>query len=159
MLKKITTGIIVLALTLGFGFQTLGADDVLASDSIEVTIHVDVIQKVKVLDPPVAQFEYPWDGAAEGEPLIIEDAGSLRVKSNAGWALKVNSFSATNFHVFVRRQDKERANWKDASAGSYFYGTAGSSRVKFDMKVLPAVTVSSTRSTVRIPLRYTIEQN
>ena len=160
MLKKITTGIIVLALTLGFGFQTLGADDVLASDSIEVTLHVDAIQRVKVLDPPVAQFEYPWDGAAEGEPLIVEDAGSLRVKSNAGWALKVNNISTPNFEVFVRRTDKERSNWKSVSgSGNYFYGSAGSFEVQFDMKVLPAERGHSSGSIVRIPLSYTIEQN
>lgn len=161
MLRKITTLLLSILFIVGIGFHGVKAGDTLASDSIKVTVHVGVMQEIEVIDPPAVEFEYPWDGASENEALIVEEAGTLKVKSNASWALKLQNSFAPNFEVFVRRHDNEKGEWKQVTGSrGNFYGESGSTKLKFDMKVLPSntSTTSSAGSRVKIQLSTTLEQ-
>ena len=169
MTKKLSVLILCFLLVTGLGYGAMGSDNTLASDTIKVKVTIPVIQRVEVLNPAVVEFEYPWDGAEEGDPLIVEDAGALKIKSNADWALQLNSFSNGSFSVLVRRAGDYDSSWQPVSGSrGYFYGKSGREEVGFDLKIKPpegAVQGTTTggsdlnQTSRRIQLSYTLEQN
>lgn len=164
MSKNLIISLLLALLVFGMGFHALGGNDTLASDSIDVTVKVAVMQKVEVLENPKVEFDYPWDGASEGEPLIVKNAGTLMVKSNADWGLQLQSFSNLNFNVYVRRGDKRNSDWQPVSSSTgYFSGSHGTEEIGFDLKIKPprTTTLNSTEGQTkgRVELSYTMEQN
>ena len=169
MTKKLSILILCFLLVTGLGYGAMGSDNTLASDTIKVKVTVPVIQRVEVVKPTVVEFDYPWDGANNGDPLVVENAGALKVKSNADWALQLDSFSSGNFEVLARRAEDKSSNWRPVSGhNSYFYGESGSKMVEFDLKILPIEGVvegetagdsDPKKATHRVQLSYTLEQN
>ncbi|MBS3766291.1 hypothetical protein KGY71_07200 [Candidatus Bipolaricaulota bacterium] len=169
MVEKLNVAIASILLLIAFNLPVFGSENALASDTIKVKITVPVIQKVEIVNPAVVEFEYPWEGAEDGNPLVIENAGALRVKSNADWALKLDNLSTGTLEVLVRRTDDDNSDWRPVSGSSgYFYGEQGREKVGFDLKIKPPEgAVQSTtaggsdlnQTTRRVQLSYTLEQN
>jgi len=169
MTRKFSVLILCFLLVTVLGYGAMGSDNTLASDTIKVKVTVPVIQRVEIVKPTVVEFEYPWDGAKEGDPLVVQNAGALKVKSNADWALQLDNYSKHNFKVLVRRAGDRDSSWRSVSGSDgYFYGKSGSNKVEFDLKIIPPRGAAQTetiegssleKSTERVQLSYTLQQN
>mgnify|MGYP006309227221 CR=1 FL=1 len=149
--------VVMLVMVLSLAGNVAKADNS-AQDSVKVRVTIPVMQKMKVINPITVPANLGSD-LKSGKPVVINEAGTIKVMSNTSWTLKVD----TPVNVYLRRSNKEGAEWKLASSrNSKFYGDQGRINVSFDIKIKPTHLgnyTSNQKSNFQIPFSYTLTQN
>jgi len=68
---------------------------------VKVNIKISVMQRLEVVKPVAITFKYPWAGAENGTPLLIEDAGSIEVNSNVDWVLNPGHIVVAGVYILL----------------------------------------------------------
>lgn len=155
ILRQISKALVVaLVLIALLGFTGVSTARVLDTAEIKVRIHVPVIQQLEVIEPVAVSFTYPWTGAEDGQPLIIQNVGDVRVRSNADWALTMDSMATSGFRVYVRPSGDRFARWIPANGMTSISGPQGVSNLSWDVKIEAPrhIAVQAAQETVQFAL-------
>jgi hypothetical protein len=137
MFKKNLT-LIMIVILLILGSISTGFAEQPDQTRIKVNIKVSVMQRLEVVEPVAITFKYPWAGAENGTPLLIEDAGSVEVNSNVDWVLNVNALSNHDYNIYVRPAGKAYAPWLEVGSLPRSYsGSWGIHVISWDIKIEP----------------------
>lgn len=160
MKKKIMIILLMSLLVIVFNCYIVGASNKLGSETVEVRVNIPVVQKLEIIDSLfVNNLESLFEYKGEGESVIIENAGSVRVKSNSNWTLELNNMVATsNYDVLVRLNGS--SDWQNVSNGTgYFSGENGNQLLNFDLKIIANSVADSQNTLNRVELGYTLGCN
>ncbi|MFW6281052.1 MAG: hypothetical protein ACOC2I_04270 [Halanaerobium sp.] len=160
-MKRKVMGILVLSvLFIIFSLNSVGAENRLASDSIKVRVTIPVMQEMKVVEPVVINdLDSLFDNKEAGDSVIIENAGAIRVDSNANWRLEVNNLaSVSNYDIYFRVKGENRWQKVSGRTGS-INGENGSRLLNFDIKVVSRNGSDLENINERVEFSYTLAQN
>lgn len=128
----------------------------LAKAELRVTLTIPMMQRLTVLEPAEVVFAYPQDGQA----LTFTDIGTIRVQSNADWALTVGAIADASLDVEVRPAGDSFARWQSVHGqGGVYVGPQGSRDISWDIRVVGNRLVASNASKEgRVQLLFTLGQ-
>jgi len=160
MRKKIMLILLMSLLVIVFNSFMVGASNKIGSETVEVRVNIPVVQKLEIIDSLfVDSIEEFFEYKEDGESVVIENAGSVRVKSNSNWTLELNNMTAaSNYDVLVRVNGS--SDWKNVSNGTgYFSGKNGSQLLKFDLKIIAKSVADFQNTLKRVEIGYTLACN
>ncbi|MFN2341387.1 MAG: hypothetical protein ABR547_08975 [Halanaerobium sp.] len=137
-MKRKVMFILVLSLFfIAFGLNSVGAENKVVSESIKVRVTIPIMQKMEVVKAvDIHNLGSLFNDQEAGDSVIIEDAGAIRVDSNANWRLEVNNIvPVSNYDILFRIEGDNR--WQNLSKSSGFVnGEYGSHLFNFDIKIV-----------------------
>ncbi|MFW6301705.1 MAG: hypothetical protein ACOC1W_04190, partial [Bacillota bacterium] len=86
-MKKILVVLVMILAVIGFNAEVINADGELASETVKVRVNIPVMQEMEVVEPVVVNANRIF-AENDSNQVVIEEAGSVRVKSNADWTLQ-----------------------------------------------------------------------
>ena len=135
-MKKIMVILMLVMVVIGFNAEAINASGELASETIKVRVNIPVMQEMEVLDPVVVDINSLFAENDEDE-IIIKEAGTVRVRSNASWTLQVSNMETAENKVLVRRTGQTDSDWRPVSnSRGIFTGSHGTELVSFDLKIV-----------------------
>ena len=137
MIKKgFVTVLAFLLVFLALNFSNIVEARKLSSDTLEIIGNVSPFQQITVIQPVVVKFSYPWIGSEQGQALVLNDIGSLLVKSNSDWALSIGVPENHGFGISIRPANNRLAQWVPISGPTTVCkGRQGSTILSWDVKV------------------------
>lgn len=152
--------IFIMILVMLFSMHSISLAEEMDSVEVKVNIKIPVMQKLNIIEAPVVVFDYPWEGAKDGQALIIEEVGKIEIISNSDWAMKVNDLVQSGFNVYIRKTREDFAQWKPLNgSGTTFRGENGKEVLSWDIKIEaePRETISSlSKTTNQLQLGITL---
>ena len=161
MRKFLILMLVIFSVAFMFSSNNAQAD---VRETIEVNIRVPVMQKIQVINPLRVNLSKYRTSIESGQPVIIRNAGKIRVLSNSDWTLQVNKYFNKNLRVFIRRSNNPRAKWQYLSKrGSAFSGEQGKRDINFDIKVVAPKKINenqiSSLNNKQIQMSFTLTGN
>ena len=161
MKEKLTIFIMIMFML--FSMYSISLAEELDSVEVKVNLKIPVMQKLSIIEEPVIAFDYPWEGAKDGQALIIEDVGKIEIISNADWAMNVNSIVQNKFNIYIRKSKEDFAQWKAInSSETIFRGENGKEVISWDIKIEAAkeeTTNSLAKTSKQIQLGFTLTKS
>ncbi len=162
-MKKIMIILMLVMAVIGLTAQTINAGGELASETIQVRVNIPVMQGMDVVNPVVVDINSAFAETDQNE-VIIKEAGTVRVQSNADWSLQVSNIEATDSKVLVRRTGQTDRDWQPVSnSKAVFNGSNGDVLVSFDLKIVETETNPNSRDNLssnnRVVFDYMLVQN
>ncbi|SRR6056297_505078 len=156
MNKKVTVILLTALLLISFN---VNASEELASETIKVIVNIDAFQEMEVIKPiRIENINNEFKNKSLDEPVIIENAGKIRVKSNAHWRLELNNTILQNGYDLKIKVGGSSV-WKDVSRGAtYISGENGDHLLSFDLKVIPNSNEMIKTEDTSINFNYTLVQ-
>ncbi|MGM0438344.1 MAG: hypothetical protein ACQEQD_08730 [Bacillota bacterium] len=158
-MKKIIT-IFIMTMLILFSMYSISLAEELESEEVKVKIKIPVMQKLNIIEAPVVSFDYPWKGAKDGQPLIIEEVAQVEIISNADWALNVNDLDQSKFNLYIRKSKENFAKWKALNnSGTIFRGENGKEVLSWDIKIEPLKETADSlldKTTKQLQLNFTL---
>ncbi len=155
MRRNITIILVITLLLIGVS-ENLLASRKLAQDTIEVRIRIPSVQKLEVVDTVVIDdVSDEFKNSEDGQAVIIENAGTVRVLSNSDWRLEFNNIAlSNNYDVLVRLAGS--SNWQNVTQGTgSVNGSNGSQLINYDLKIVPNTTdVSNISGAVQLGFTF-----
>ncbi len=135
-MKKILVVLIMVMVVIGFNAEVINAEGELASKTIRVRVNIPVMQEMEVIRPVVVNTNEIFAGN-DSNQVVIKEAGSVRVRSNASWRLQVSNRSFTGNQVMVRQTGQGDSDWQPLADGrGIFSGSHGTEVISFDLKIV-----------------------
>jgi len=157
-MKKILVVLIMVMVVIGFNAEVINAEGELASKTIRVRVNIPVMQEMEVIRPVVVNTNEIFAGN-DSNQVVIKEAGSVRVRSNASWRLQVSNRSFTGNQVMVRQTGQSDSDWQPLADGrGIFSGSHGTEVISFDLKILETEG-KRVSSNDRIVFDYMLVQN
>lgn len=157
MRKTLLIVFVIVLLIIGVNGNLL-ASRKLTEKTMGVRITIPSVQKLEVIDDiRIDNVRAELENRENGQPVIIENASTVRVSSNDDWRLEFHNTAAdSSYDVFVRADDG--SGWQNVSqeTGS-IGGTNGSQLVNFDL-MIESNTTDLSDITGGVELRFTLGQ-
>ena len=158
MKKIFSISIMIMLILVSMNLISLAEE--LDSAEVKVKVKIPVMQKLNIIEAPEITFDYPWEGAQEGQALIIEEVGKAEIISNAGWSINVNNLVQSGFKISIRNSKERFGQWKSlGGSGTSFTGEHGKQVLSWDIKIEPPIrsaTSLSNKSSNQVQLSFTL---
>lgn len=135
MNKKLTVVILAVLLLLSLN---VNASEKIVSKTVKVIAYIPAFQEMEVVKPIyIENINDELQDESLNEPVIIRQAGKIRVKSNSHWRLELISTTLLeNYNIKIK--ESASSVWKDVSEGkTNISGENGNHLLKFDLKLIP----------------------
>ena len=137
MTKKIVFYLMITLLIFSFNVKAVDESKFSVSKSLKVYANIPLYQELEVVKPiHIDDFKNMIEKHKIKEPMIIENVGTLKVKSNGRWRLKlISNKEKADCKLQVRIQGS--SEWKDVKNGSVLIrGDKGNHIIKVDLKII-----------------------
>jgi|GEM_PF-4853430 len=158
MKSKIMLILVLSVLFVAFSLNSVNAENKVVSESIKVRVTIPIMQKMEVVKAvDINNFGSLFSNQEAGDSVIIEDAGAIRVDSNANWRLEVNNIvPVSNYDILFRIEGDNR--WQNLSNDSGFInGEHGSHLLNFDIKIVSRNGSASENLKQKVEFGYTLD--
>lgn len=155
MYKKGLTILLMVILFVGFNLSTAGAGKELASEEIKVIVNIPAHQELEVINPIEIENDSMLDTSENGESVVINDVGKIRVRSNTSWKLQLDSIDKNpNYNIWIKESGE--SEWQVVSSRPSFTGEKGNRVLKFDLKIVSNEVSTEKRGNKSINFRYSL---
>ena len=156
MNKKLTVVILTVLLLLSLN---VNASEKIVSKTVKVIAYIPAFQEMEVVEPIyIENINDELQDKSFKEPVIIRQAGKIRVKSNSHWSLELTNVTLPeNFELKIKESGS--SVWKDVSReATNISGENGDYLLSFDLKIIPNGNDNLSSANKSINFNYTLVQ-
>ncbi len=103
---------------------------------VSVMVNIPVIQQLKIIEKPNINYEFLMDNYNGEKEIVLEEALTINVFSNAKWHLRLNNRNL-NSKVMIKKSSQSEYYWQNLnSTTAKFRGENGLHRLTFDLKFI-----------------------
>ncbi len=156
MNKKLTVVILTVLLLLSLN---VNASEKIVSKTVKVIAYIPAFQEMEVVEPIyIENINDELQDKSLSEPVIIRQAGKIRVRSNSHWSLELTNITLPeNFEIKIK--ESESSVWKDVSGGATnISGENGDHLLSFDLKIISNGNDNLSSANKSINFNYTLVQ-
>jgi len=159
MNKKLIGIISTVILLLSLSLTTVSASEELANKTIKVVAHIPVFQEMEVIKPLYLEdVNREFMDKNLKEPVIIKNAGTVRVRSNTHWKLMLKNITSLEDYV-IKVKVNGGSEWKNVSNGAtHITGENGNHLLNFDLKFIAREKENIMPKKASINFDYTLVQ-
>ncbi|HMA60898.1 MAG TPA: hypothetical protein VKN64_11485 [Halanaerobiales bacterium] len=156
MNKKLVVVILTVLLLLSLNVK---ASEKIVSKTVKVIAYIPVFQEMEVVKPIyIKNINDEVKDESLSEPVIIRQAGKIRVKSNSSWSLELTNVTLPE-NCEIKIKESESSVWKDVSRGvTNISGENGDHLLSFDLKLVPNGNDNLSSANKSINFNYTLVQ-
>ena len=123
---------------------------------VSVSASIPVFQQFEIIEVPNVDYSYlmkKYNGSSE---IIVKDALTVEVLSNANWHLRLNNRNL-NSHVMIKKSRQSDTDWQNLTATTAkFRGENGRQRITFDLKFILDQSSRAAVDNLELDLRHSL---
>ena len=101
---------------------------------VSIKVNIPIFQRVKIIEKPSINYEFLMDNYNGSREIILEEALTIEVLSNAKWNLRLNNRNL-NSNAMIRKSGQSDLEWQNLnSTTAEFRGENGVQEITFDLK-------------------------
>ena len=123
---------------------------------VSVKINIPVFQRLEIIEKPDISYSFLMDNYNGSREIVIEEALTIEVSSNAKWYLSLNNMNL-NSKVMIKKSSQSNSEWQNLNSNSAkFRGINGVQRITFDLKFILDESSRAAVNDLELDLRHSL---
>jgi hypothetical protein len=123
---------------------------------ISVEVNIPIFQRLEIIEKPNINYSFLMDNYNGSKEIIVEEALTVEVLSNAKWHLRLNNRNL-NSKVMIKKRDQSDYEWQNLnSTTAKFRGENGVHRITFDLKFILDQSSRDAVNNLALDLRHSL---
>ena len=124
--------------------------------SVSVSVNIPIFQRLEIIKEPNIDYSFLMDNYNGSKDIVVEDALTIEVLSNAKWHLRLNNRNL-NSKVMIKKSSQSAYDWQNLnSTTAKFRGENGVQQITFDLKFVLARNSIAAADDLDLDLRYSL---
>lgn len=103
---------------------------------VSVRAEIPIFQRLEIIEEPNINYEYLMINYNGSREIVIKDALTIKILSNANWHLRLNNRNS-NSEVMIKKSNQSDYEWQNLnSTTAKFRGENGVQQITFDLKFI-----------------------
>ncbi|MEC9489921.1 MAG: hypothetical protein UMU04_03155 [Halanaerobiales bacterium] len=123
---------------------------------VSVKVNIPIFQRLEIIEEPNINYAFLMDHYNGSREIILEEALTIEVLSNANWHLRLNNRNL-NSNAMIRKSGQSDYEWQSLnSTSAKFSGENGEQRITFDLKFILDQSSRAAVNNLALDLRHSL---
>jgi hypothetical protein len=123
---------------------------------VSVKVNIPIFQRLEIIEEPNINYAFLMDNYDGSREIILEEALTIEVLSNADWHLRLNNRNL-NSNAMIKKSDQSDFEWQNLnSTSAKFNGENGEQRITFDLKFVLDQSSRAAVNNLSLDLRHSL---
>jgi len=123
---------------------------------VSVEVNIPIFQRLEIIEKPNINYSFLMDNYNGSNEIVVEEALTVEVLSNAGWHLRLNNMNS-NSRVMIKKSSQSDYDWQNLnSTTAKFRGENGVQRITFDLKFILDQNSRAAVNNLALDLRHSL---
>lgn len=123
---------------------------------VSVKVNIPIFQQLEIIKKPNVDYEFLMKKYNGSREIIVKDALTVEVLSNANWHLRLNNRNL-NSKVMIKESSQSDYDWQNLNSTiAKFRGENGLKRVTFDLKFILDESSEAAVNNLALDLRHSL---
>ena len=123
---------------------------------VSVEVNIPIFQRLEIIEKPNINYSFLMDNYNGSNEIVVEEALTVEVLSNAGWHLRLNNRNL-NSRVMIKKSSQSDYDWQNLnSTTAKFRGENGVQRITFDLKFILDQNSRAAVNNLALDLRHSL---